>query len=53
MSIRQTYYKIDALTPSEELLGKMETYWVNKSDVVPGVQMHLYMNAFRAANHIQ
>ena len=27
----------------------METYWVNKSqDIVPDVQMHLYMNAFRS-----
>ena len=51
LSIRQTYYKIDAKldTAARVVNGKMETYWVNKStDIVPEVQMHLYMNAFRS-----
>ena len=51
LSIRQTYYKIDAKldTVTKVIDGRMETYWVNKSsDVVPDVQMHLYMNAFRS-----
>ena len=52
LSIRQTCYRIDATldTVSRVVKGKMETYWVNKSlDVVPEVQMHLYMNAFRSS----
>jgi hypothetical protein len=51
LSIRQTYYKIDATldTIKKTVDGQMETYWVNKSlDLVPDVQMHLYMNAFRS-----
>jgi hypothetical protein len=29
----------------------METYWVNKStDIVPDVQMHMYLNAFSSSN---
>jgi hypothetical protein len=50
LSNRLTYYKIDA---SLDILlkivkGDMETYWVNKSpDIVPDVQLHLYLNAFR------
>jgi hypothetical protein len=51
LSIRQTYYKIDAKldTAVRIIEGKMETYWVNKSmDIVPDVQMHMYMNAFRS-----
>jgi hypothetical protein len=50
LSIRQTYYKIDAkLEPvSKSVTGSMETFWVNNStDIVPDVQLHLYMNAFR------
>jgi len=50
LSIRQTYYKIDAAldTGRRVVEGRLETYWVNKSsDIVPDVQMHLYMNAFR------
>jgi hypothetical protein len=51
LSIRQTYYKIDAKldTIRKVVEGRMETYWVNKSqDIVPDVQIHLYMNAFRS-----
>lgn len=51
LSIRQTYYRIDATldTARKIIGGSMETYWVNKSqDIVPDVQMHLYMNAFRS-----
>ncbi len=51
LSVRQTYYKIDAkLDDSIKVVnGKMETYWVNKStDIVPDVQLHLYLNAFRS-----
>jgi hypothetical protein len=50
LSTRQTYYKIDAkLDVSAKIVKcEMKTYWVNKSaDVVPDVQLHLYMNAFR------
>jgi hypothetical protein len=50
LSMRQTYYKIDARldTVRKVVEGKMETYWVNKStDVVQNIQMHLYLNAFR------
>jgi hypothetical protein len=50
LSTRETYYKIDATldTVLKVVEGNMETCWVNKSfDVVPEVQMHLYMNAFR------
>ena len=52
LSIRQTYYNIDAKLDIVRRVveGKMETYWVNKSaDIVPDVQMHLYMNAFRSS----
>jgi hypothetical protein len=52
LSIRQTYYKIDAKldTAARVVNGMMETFWVNKSpDIVPDVQMHLYMNAFRSS----
>jgi hypothetical protein len=51
LSIRQTYYNIEAKldTANRVITGEMETYWVNKSlDIVPEVQMHLYMNAFRS-----
>ncbi len=50
LSARQTYYKIDArLDPESKIVtGEMEAYWVNKStDIVPDIQLHLYMNAFR------
>ncbi len=50
LSARQTYYKIDAkLNPETKVVtGEMEAYWVNKStDIVPDIQLHLYMNAFK------
>ena len=50
LSIRQTYYNINAELDigKKSVYGKMETYWVNKSsDIVPDVQLHLYLNAFR------
>lgn len=53
MSARQTYYKIDAnLDVTKKIVhGDMETYWVNKStDIVPDVQMHMYLNAFSSSN---
>jgi hypothetical protein len=52
LSIRQTYYNIDAKLDiaARVVTGKMETFWINKSaDIVPEVQMHLYMNAFRSS----
>ncbi len=51
LSSRQTYYKIEARlnTESKIVEGSMETFWVNKSDdIVPDIQMHMYMNAFRS-----
>jgi len=53
LSIRQTGYKIDAkLDPSlKTVSGNMEAFWVNKStDIVPDIQLHLYMNAFKSKN---
>lgn len=50
LSERQTYYKIDArLNPDSKTVScEMEAYWVNKSgDLVPDMQLHLYMNAFK------
>jgi hypothetical protein len=52
LSARHTYYKIDAkLDVNEKIVdGEMETYWVNKStDIVPDVQMHMYLNAFSSS----
>ena len=49
LSGRETYYKISATldTESKTVTGDMEAYWVNKStDIVPDVQLHMYMNAF-------
>ncbi len=51
LSSRQTYYRIDATLNTERKMieGRMETYWVNKSDdIVPDIQLHMYMNAFRS-----
>lgn len=51
LSTRLTYYNIDARlnTSSRTVTGEMKTYWVNNSsDIVPDVQMHLYLNAFRS-----
>ena len=50
LSGRETCYKINAtLDPdSKTVIGEMEAYWVNKSsDIVPDIQLHLYMNAFK------
>ena len=50
LSQRQTYYKINATLDPETktVTGDMEAYWVNKStDIVPDIQLHLYMNAFK------
>ena len=52
LSERITGYKIDVKldTDAKTVSGKMEAYWVNKSnDTVPDIQMHLYMNAFRSS----
>ena len=52
LSERITGYKIDAkLDPvAKNVTGVMEAFWVNRSaDVVPDIQMHLYMNAFRSS----
>jgi hypothetical protein len=49
LSIRQTYYKIDArLNVAEKTVNsEMKAYWVNKSnDIVSDVQLHMYLNAF-------
>jgi len=50
LSLRQTGYRIDAkLDPvTKSVYGTMEAFWVNKSnDIVPDIQLHLYMNAFK------
>lgn len=50
LSSRQTNYRISAvLDPATETVtGSMQAYWVNSStDVVPDIQLHLYMNAFK------
>jgi hypothetical protein len=50
LSDRLTGYNIKAtLDPgAKTVMGCMEAYWVNNSsDIVPDVQMHLYLNAFR------
>lgn len=52
LSERITGYEIDArLDPVEKTItGIMEAFWVNKSsDIIPDIQMHLYMNAFRSS----
>jgi Peptidase family M1 domain len=51
LSIRQTGYDIDAkLDPSTKTVtGIMRAFWINKStDIVPDIQLHLYMNAFKS-----
>lgn len=53
LSVRQTGYKIDTkLDPfTKTVSGTLEAFWVNKSkDVVPDIQLHLYMNAFKSKN---
>ena len=50
LSKRLTGYKIEAelRAGSTVVYGEMEAFWVNNSpDVVPDVQLHLYLNAFR------
>jgi len=53
LSERITGYDIDVILDpvSKKVTGNMKAFWVNKStDVVPDIQMHLYMNAFRDGN---
>ena len=50
LSARNTGYKIDAsLNVATKIVsGTMEAFWVNRSgDIVPDVQLHLYLNAFK------
>lgn len=52
LSDRLTGYAIDAkLDPvTKTVEAKMKAFWVNaSSDVVPDIQLHLYMNAFRSS----
>jgi hypothetical protein len=52
LSDRLTGYKIDAkLDPvTKTVEASMQAFWVNKSnEVVPDIQLHLYMNAFRSS----
>jgi len=51
LSERITGYKINVKldTEAKTVSGKMEAFWVNKSnDTVSDIRMHLYMNAFRS-----
>ena len=51
LSPRITGYKIDTElnTTDKTIAGTMQAFWVNKSnDVVPDIQLHMYMNAFRS-----
>jgi hypothetical protein len=51
LSDRITGYRISATLDEEAKTVNctMEAYWVNKSaEIVPDIQMHLYMNAFRS-----
>jgi hypothetical protein len=51
LSPRITGYKMDVeLNPvTKTVSGIMEAYWVNPSkDVVPDIQLHMYLNAFRS-----
>ena len=51
LSPRITGYKIDAKlnTESKTVEGYMEAFWVNKTtEVVPDIQLHMYMNAFKS-----
>ena len=52
LSDRLTGYTIDTkLDPATKTVeAKMKAFWVNtSSDVVPDIQLHLYMNAFRSS----
>jgi len=51
LSSRITGYKIDATlnVTAKIISGKMEAFWVNESsDIVPDIQLHLYLNAFKS-----
>jgi len=51
MSDRVTGYNMDVeLLPDKKMVtGSMKAYWVNISDdIVPDVQLHMYLNAFRS-----
>jgi hypothetical protein len=51
LSERITGYKINVKldTEAKTVSGKMDAFWVNKSDdTVSDIRMHLYMNAFRS-----
>ena len=51
LSERITGYKMNVkLDPfAKTVSGTMDAYWINKSqDIVPDIQIHLYMNAFRS-----
>jgi hypothetical protein len=51
LSARITGYRIDAELNVERktVSGVMEAFWVNASrDIVPDVQLHMYLNAFRS-----
>ena len=53
LSQRQTDYIITAvLDPdTKKVTGTLKAYWINQSqDLVPDIQMHLYMNAFKNKN---
>lgn len=53
LSSRQTDYIISAeLNPDTRMVtGTMKVFWVNSSpDIVPDIQLHLYMNAFKNKN---
>lgn len=53
LSPRQTDYIITAvLDPdTKKVTGTLKAYWINQSqDLVPDIQMHLYMNAFKNKN---
>ena len=51
LSERITGYKIDCEldAKAKTVTGTMEAYWVNPSkDIVPDIQLHMYLNAFRS-----
>ena len=53
LSTRVTGYKISARLDTRErtVTGKMHAFWVNKSsEIVPDIQLHMYMNAFMNNN---
>ena len=52
LSNRQTYYNIAAKLDitTKIVKGEMVAYWVNNSsDIVPDVQLHMYLNAFSSS----